>query len=626
MARRTYASGVLWLAGGAVAWLMDAPDPSGWLELRLDPAGLLLLGSAAIGGYNFFPKAARAVRRVRLDMNFLMTAAIVGALLIGEPIEAAAIAALFSFAELLEAAAVSRTRRSIEELVALAPERASRVDPDGAENVVFASTLRSGDRVRIRPGEKVPIDGRVVEGASAVDQATVTGESVPVTKVAGSSVFAGTLVVEGYLEVEATSDGGDTALDRIVRLVKQAHLQRAPSERVIERFAKVYTPAVTMLAVAVMLLPPLAGLGTNLEWFERGLTLLVIACPCALVIATPVTVMTAITSAARHGVLIKGGEHIETLGATRAFAFDKTGSLTEGSLEVTDVVAIDGWGPEEVLRITALVERRSEHPVARAIVAYARERGVHLDSGAVAAFQALPGFGAQAEVEGRPVRIGKPELFAGPPMPRRAQELQEQGKTTVLVTVGGALAGVIALADRIRPHAPSVIMELQRLGVHEMVLVTGDHEHVARSVAGRLGIEEVRAGLLPDQKVQVIAEYGRQHDRVAMLGDGVNDAPALAAADVGIAMGGAGSPASIETADVTLLGDDLRLLPYALRVAQRARRLLRFNIALALGLKLVLAIGAVSGFVSLLVAVLLGDMGASIAVTVNAMRITRLEA
>ena len=626
MARRTYVAGALWLAGAAWARLSGLPDLTGWLRVRLDGPGLLLLGAALLGGYNFFPKAVRAVRRLRLDMNFLMTAAIIGALLIGEPIEAAAIAALFSLAELLEAAAVTRSRRSIEELIRLAPERAQRIEANGVEKEVLASDLRTGDRIRVRPGEKIPIDGRVHDGVSAIDEATVTGESVPVRKRAGDDVFAGTLAVEGWIEIEATTDAGDTTLDRIVRLVKEAQNKRSPSERLIERFAKVYTPAVTALAVLTMLLPPLAGWGSNLEWFTRGLTLLVIACPCALVIATPVTIMSAITNAARHGVLIKGGEYIETLGGTCAIAFDKTGSLTEGRLAVTDVEGLNGATPDEVLRIAAAVERRSEHPIARAIVARAEESGMTSGQVVVTAFEARPGYGVLANVGGRRVRIGTGELFESLRPPDRFAALEEEGKTTVLVAVDDDVIGLIALADRIRPEAPSVVHALEQLGVHGMVMLTGDNERVARRVAGQLGIADVRSRLLPGDKVNAVLEYRRDHGHVAMLGDGVNDAPALAAADVGIVMGGAGSPASIETADIALLSDDLRMLPYALRIAHRARWLLRFNIAIAIGLKLLLAVGAVTGVVSLLVAVLLGDLGASLAVTLNAMRLGRMGA
>jgi len=623
-AGRTYVAGALWVLGAGLALLTSAPDIAGWLRVRLDAPGLLLLAGALIGGWNFFPKAVRAVRRLRLDMNFLMTVAIIGALLIGEPIEAAAIAALFSLAELLEASAVARARRSIEELVRLAPERARLVREGGAEQEVPAAELEKGQRIRVRPGEKVPIDGTVVDGESAVDESTVTGESVPVTRRVGDPVYAGTILAEGYLEIEATTDAGDTTLDRIVRLVRQAQARRSPSERFVERFAKYYTPAVTLLALVTMTVPPWLGLGSGLEWFTRGLTLLVVACPCAMVIATPVTVVSAITSAARHGVLIKGGEYLETLGRTCAMAFDKTGSLTEGQLKVSAVEGLNGARPHDVLRLAAQVERRSEHPIAKAIVSHAQEQGAPLSGADVTEFEAPTGRGVVARVDGRELRVGTPDLFPGEPLPERFGELEAQGKTVVLVGDGARLVGLIALADQPRASAAQILRQLERLGVHEQVMLTGDHELVAESIARELGIATVRARLLPDEKVRVVEELRRTHETVAMLGDGVNDAPALAAASVGIAMGGAGSPATIETADVALMADDLGMLPYAVHLAKRARHVIMFNIGLAVGLNLLLAGGAVGGVVSLLVAVLVGDMGASLVVTINAMRLARL--
>jgi Cd2+/Zn2+-exporting ATPase len=622
---RTYASAALWLGGTGISLLTGEPDVGGWLQLRLDAAGVILLAGALVGGWNFFPKGVRAVRRLRLDMNFLMTLAIIGALLIGEPIEAAAIAALFSFAELLEAAAVTRARRSIETLVRLAPERARVVGADGNETDVPAAELRTGQRVRVRPGEKVPIDGRVVDGESAVDEATVTGESVPVPKKPGDPVYAGTLAVEGFIEIEATTDAGNTTLDRIVRLVRQAESRRAPIEHFVQRFALYYTPAVTGLAVLTMIVPPALGWGAGLEWFVRGLTLLVVACPCALVIATPVTVVSALTSAAHHGVLVKGGEYLEALGRTCAMAFDKTGSLTRGRLVVTDVESLDGTSPDDMLALAVAVEHRSEHPIARAIVAAGEARGVANDARReVSAFEARPGRGVVARVDGEELVIGVPALFPGTTLPDRFGELQAEGKTAVLVGSGAGIRGVIALVDAVRPEAAGVIGRLRHLGVHELIMLTGDQEQVARRIARDLGIPEVRAGLLPEEKVQAVEDLKRRHHTVAMLGDGVNDAPALATASVGIAMGAAGSPATIETADVALMADDLTKLPYAVRLARRARRLVRFNIALAIGLKVVLAAGAVAGVVSLMVAVLVGDMGASIAVTLSAMRLARL--
>lgn len=621
---RTYVAAALWLGGSTAALLREVPDVAGWLRIRLDTPGIALLAGALIGSWNFFPKGARAVRRLRLDMNFLMTVAILGAPLIGEPIEAAAIATLFSFAELLEAAAVTRARRSIEELLRLAPERARVVRADGDEEEVATSALRKGQRVRVRPGQKIPIDGRVTDGESAVNEATVTGESVPVTKTPGDSVYAGTLLHEGYLEIEATTDAGDTTLDRIIRLVRQAESRRAPSEQFVERFARSYTPAVTVLALVTMVGPPLLGWGTGLEWFTRGLTLLVIACPCALVIATPVTVVSAITSAARHGVLIKGGVYLEALGRTCAMAFDKTGSLTTGQLEVTDVEGVDGSAPSDILALAVAAESRSQHPIARAIVAHGRNT---LPPGkerfTVSDFEAWSGRGVIARVNGRELRVGTPSLFPDSATPTRFAELQQAGKTVVLVGDGERVRGLIALADAPRAQAKDVLQRLRRLGIHEQIMLTGDHERVARSVGDALGIDKVLAGLLPEDKVRAVEDLKRAHGTVAMLGDGVNDAPALATADVGIAMGAAGSPATIETADIAFMADDIAMLPYAVRVSKLARRLVRFNIGLALGLKFVLAVGAVSGMVTLLVAVLLGDLGASLTVTLNAMRLAR---
>jgi Cd2+/Zn2+-exporting ATPase len=619
-ARRTYAAGALWAAGLVAACVTGAPDQAGWFAIRLDPAGLLYLAASVVGGSNFAAAAARAARTLKLDMNFLMSAAIVGAILIGEPFEAATLAFLFSLAELLERFAVDRGRRSIEELVKIAPERADRLLADGTVKTVPVAELRVGDRVRIRPGDKVPADGRVVAGSSAVNEATITGESLPARKDVGDPVFAATLNAEGSLEVEVTADAAHSTLARIVQLVREGEARRAPVEQFVKRFARVYTPVVTGAAVVVMTVPPLLFGASGLEWFVRGLTLLVIACPCALVIATPVTVVSALTSAARHGVLIKGGEHLEALGAMRAVAIDKTGTLTTGKLGVTAFEATDGSSADALLRRVASVEARSEHPIAQAIVRFAEERGVGAGE-AVEEFAAVPGRGVRARVDGRRLHIGTEEFVAGGGAIGRDQPSTEAAR--VFVRTDDGQAGVFTLRDEVRASAARVVRRLHGLGISPIVMVTGDTLATAEAVGRATAVDEVRARLLPEQKVETVRSLRQRYGTVAMLGDGVNDAPALAEATVGLAMGGAGSPATIETADVVLMADDLTKLPYAFQLARKARRTIRFNISLALGLKLVLAAGAVMGLVSLAVAVLVGDMGGSLAVTANALRLAR---
>ena len=619
-AQRTYAAGVLWATGVVAAWLTGAPDQAGWLAIRLDLAGLLYTAGSLVGAWNFAGAGLRAVRTLKLDMNFLMSAAIVGAILIGEPFEAATLAFLFSLAELLERFAVDRGRRSIARLVELAPEQADRLLPDDSVETVPVAELRPGDRVRIRPGDKIPADGRVAAGGSAVNEATITGESQPRHKDVDDPVFAGSLNTEGALDIEVTADAAHSTLARIIQLVREAEARRAPIERFVQRFARVYTPLVTAGAVLVMAVPPLVFGASGLEWFVRGLTLLVIACPCALVIATPVTVVSALTSAARHGVLIKGGEHLEALGSVRALAVDKTGTLTMGRLRVTGFHAAGGTAPLVLLQRVATVEARSEHPIAQAIVRFAEERGIRAHA-QVDDFTALPGRGVRAKMNGHDILVGT-ETFVGPG-PAARWKGAEPGTMLIYLRTDDGLEGVFTIQDEVRPEAQAVVAWLHGFGVRPIVMLTGDGPETAQMVGRLIGVDEVRARLLPEDKVHAVRALREIHGTVAMLGDGVNDAPALAEATVGLAMGAAGSPATIETADVALMADDLTKLPYAVRLARRARRTIRFNIALALGLKLVLAIGAVMGVVSLAVAVLVGDMGGSLAVTVNSLRLSR---
>ena len=619
-ARRTYIAGVLWAAGVLTAQLMNAPDQAGFLAIRLDVAGLLYTAASLVGGWNFAAAGWRAARTLKLDMNFLMSVAIIGALLIGEPFEAATLAFLFSLAELLERFAVDRGRRSIARLLELAPERADRLRSDGTIETVAAGDLRPGDRIRIRPGDKIPADGRVIDGSSAVNEATITGESLPRRKEVGDAVFAATLNTEGALDVEVTVDAAHNTLARIVQLVRDAEGRRAPIERFVQRFARIYTPVVTAGAVLVMAGPPLVLGGNPMEWFVRGLTLLVIACPCALVIATPVTVVSALTSAARHGVLIKGGEYLEALGRVRALAVDKTGTLTKGMLRVTDYRVAGGGSGDVLLQRVANVEGRSEHPIAAAIVRLAEERGIRTDA-EVDDFVSVPGRGVRAKLNGHEILVGT-EVFVGPRL-AGAWKGSEPGAILIYARTGDDLEGVFTIQDEVRPEAQAVVARLHALGVRPIVMLTGDGAETAEMVGRRIGVDEIRARLLPEDKVNAVRGLRELHGNVAMLGDGVNDAPALAEATVGLAMGAAGSPTAIETADVALMADDLSKLPYAVRLASRARRTIRFNIALALGLKVLLAVGAVLGVVSLAMAVLVGDMGGSLTVTLNALRLAR---
>ncbi|MFW6193658.1 MAG: heavy metal translocating P-type ATPase, partial [Gemmatimonadota bacterium] len=575
----------------------------------------------------------RAARTLALDMNFLMTVAIVGAVILGEYLEASAIAFLFSVAELLETYAVDRARASIEALMDLSPERATVVR-DGDEVTVAASEVRTGDRMLVRPGERMAADGRVVEGRSAVNQAPITGESMPVEKAPGDEVYAGTIAEDGFLAVTVEKAAEETTLAHIIHLVEEAETHRAPSERFVDRFARWYTPAVTAGAVLVAAGPPLLAGGDPATWVLRGLTLLVIACPCALVISTPVAVVSGITAAARNGVLIKGGNHLEKLGEIRVVALDKTGTLTYGHPEVSDVeIAGEEGDPDRLLATAAALESRSEHPLGRAVVRGARHRGLLSKAADVADFEALAGRGVRGRVDGSEVVVGREELFGRvrDRLSARADALRAEGKTVVFVGGTGpdgsgdaVAAGLVAVGDRARERARRTVEGLRKAGIERIVMLTGDHEGTARALADRLGLDEVHAGLLPDEKVDLVRAMEERWGAVAMVGDGVNDAPALAVASVGIVMGAAGSDAALETADVALMGDEIGKLPYVFRLSRTGRSVIRQNIGASVLIKAALAAGVPLGMVSLILAVVVGDMGASLGVTGNALRLARV--
>lgn len=598
-------------AGGFLAGLTS---PAWAIALYL-PA--IMIGGAAV--------AQRGIQRARqgaLDMNALMTIAVLGAMAVGEWGEGAATVVLFSLAQLLEARSRERARRALGELMDLAPETALVRGPAGEERRP-ADRVRRGDLIVVQPGERVPLDGIVEAGVSGVDQSPLTGESKRVTRQPGDQVLAGSINGEGALDVRVTRAAGETTLARVLRRTLEAQASRAPSQSFVDRFARVYTPLVLALALGVACLPPLLAGGDLAAWTYRGLVLLVIACPCALVIATPVAVVSGLTAASRRGVLVKGGMHLEDLGRVRAVVFDKTGTLSTGRPEVTDVLPASG-SAREVLALAAAVEARSAHPIAQAVVALARRDGIELTPATEMA--EIPGRGAQGRVDGRVVLVGSHRLFderglCDHRLDAELLRLESEGKSALLVGDGAGVVGALAVADGLRPEAAGAIQELRSWGLPVAVL-SGDNRRTVGALAQRLGIEEAHAELLPEDKVERLGRLQSAWGPTAMIGDGINDAPALAAATVGIAMGQRGTDVALETADVALMSEDLRLVPFALRLGAATRRTIRANIALSLAVKaLVLALG-LAGHGSLWAAVA-ADMGASLLVIANGLRLLR---
>jgi Zn2+/Cd2+-exporting ATPase len=600
--------------------------------------------------------------RVNREVNIqaLITIAVAGALVIGAWVEAGMVVVLFALGEHLEGYASARARGAIRALVNTAPEEATRIRRAGGEGEgeeerresraerIPVGELVPGDVILVRPGERIPGDGRIVLGRSTVNQAALTGESVPLEKDVESEVLAGSINGEGALEVEVTRPASETTLHRMIRLVQEAQSERAPVERFINRFARVYTPAVVVLAALVAVVPPLVFGApfwnpdpATFGWFYRALALLVIACPCALVISVPASLVSAITNAARTGVLIKGGAHMETLARVRTVAFDKTGTLTEGALTVVGIRSVDcaeagasGEEPcepcDELLALAAAVEERSEHPVGRAVTSAARNR---LDQGRIpvaTGHQALTGRGITASLGGRPITIGSRrhlDLYLPVEGPHRvgADEAALEGRTPVVVEMDGRFLGTITLADVPRASASEALRELGGMGL-ETILLSGDSEAAARHLGEQVGIADVRAELLPQDKVEVVQELRARRGAVAMVGDGINDAPALATADVGIALGGAlgGTDQARDAAAVTLMGDDLRLLPRTIRLARAAMRTVRANVAFAIGIKAVFLVLVLLGLGTMWMAVL-ADVGATLVVTLYGMRLLRWE-
>ena len=586
---------------------------------------IFYLAAYLAGGLDLAKHTIPTVLRGKFDVEFLMLLGAIGAGILGEWAEGAFLLFLFSFGHALEHFAMDSARNAIRALGELAPKVARVITPQG-EREVPVEQLQVGQTVVVRPGDRVPVDGKISKGRSALDQSPITGESVPVEKETGEDVFAGSINGDGALEVEVTKLSTDSTLARVQQMVEEAQSQKSPTQTFTDKFEKIFVPSVLVVALLAALLPPLLGW---LEWRDaifRAISTVVAASPCALALATPSAVLAGIARAAQNGVLIKGGVHLENLGTLRAIAFDKTGTLTHGKPEVSDVVPVAGISENELLAIAAAVETRSSHPLALAVVERAQKLGLTLP--AAGELQTLKGRGVEAPVEGKLVRIGNLKMMdeAGialsDALKTQMQTLGENGKPTMIVARETEVLGVLALADPIRDNSKATLQKLREIGITNLVMLTGDNARVAANVAPQAGVTDVRADLLPEQKVEAIKSLLEEHGQVAMIGDGVNDAPALANATVGIAMGAGGTDVALETADVALMADDLSKLPFAVALSRQAKSIIRQNLWISLGVIAILVPSTLFGFARLSIAVIFHE-GSTLIVVFNALRLLR---
>ncbi len=614
--------GVAWTSGSDNSW----------------PVIVLSLLSMAAGGRETLRKGWVALKALTLNINFLMSLAVAGAILIGQWPEAAMVTFLFGVAELVENYSLGRARNAIQSLLQMTPETASVQLETGAWREVRADEVRIGQIVRVRPGERIPLDGTLTTGASSVNQAPITGESWPVEKSRGDDVFAGTINERGAFEFRVTAGAGQTTLARIIIAVQEAQAQRAPTQRFIDNFARFYTPAVVLLALGVAVVPPLFFGAEFSLWFYRALVLLVISCPCALVISTPVTVVSGLAAAARLGILVKGGVHLESGRRLKMVALDKTGTLTQGQPVVTEVVPLNGQTRDETLQLAASLDAPSEHPVAAALVAAWTQSpaqtalislGGALQNGQllfVSGFEALPGRGATGLIGGARYFVGNRRLaqengVCDGPVEAALERLENEGATAVILSDETAALAVFGVADALRESSIEAVRELHELGI-QSVMLSGDNAPTARSIARKVGIDDARGELLPADKLAAIDELLEKYGAVGMVGDGINDAPALAKSTIGFAMGAAGADTAIETADVALMQDDLRKLPQFVRLSRATGRVLAQNIAFAIAIKIIFFALALGGHVTLWMAVF-ADMGGSLIVVFNGLRLLR---
>lgn len=592
---------------------------------------LLFVASIVIGGYSLFKVGFQNLIRLDFDMKTLMTVAVIGAAFIGEWAEASIVVILFAISEALERYSMDRARQSIRSLMDIAPKEAL-VRRNGQEQLISVDDIVVGDTMIVRPGQKIAMDGTVTNGYSAVNQAAITGESVPVAKTVNDDVFAGTLNEEGLLEVKVTKLVEDTTIAKIIHLVEEAQGERAPSQAFVDKFAKYYTPIIMVVAALVAIVPPLLFDASWETWVYQGLAVLVVGCPCALVISTPISIVSAIGNAAKKGVLVKGGVYLEEMGALKAIAFDKTGTLTKGVPVVTDFEVLNkGISEKELLSIVTALEYRSQHPLASAIMKKADAENISYSSVLIEDFSSITGKGIKGTVEGTTYYIGSPILFnelgaasADENLEQNVTALQNQGKTAMIIGTEQTILAVIAVADEVRESSKEVIQKLHQMGIKKTIMLTGDNKGTGQAIGQQVGVTEIQAELMPEDKLNFIKRLRAEYGNVAMVGDGVNDAPALAASTVGIAMGGAGTDTALETADVALMGDDLSKLPFTVKLSRKSLNIIKANIAFAIGIKAIALLLVIPGWLTLWIAIM-SDMGATLLVALNSLRLMRVK-
>ncbi|MFS5166119.1 heavy metal translocating P-type ATPase [Streptococcus agalactiae] len=590
---------------------------------------ILYVIAIVVGGFNLFKEGIANLIKLDFTMESLMTIAIIGASIIGEWAEGSIVVILFALSEVLERYSMDKARQSIRSLMDIAPKEAL-IRRDDIEQMIAVSDIQIGDIMIIKPGQKIAMDGVVIKGYSAINQSAITGESIPVEKKVDDEVFAGTLNEEGLLEVKVTKHVEDTTISKIIHLVEEAQGERAPAQAFVDKFAKYYTPTIMLIALLVVVVPPLFFGGDWDTWVYQGLSLLVVGCPCSLVISTPVSIVSAIGNSAKNGVLVKGGIYLEEIGGLQAIAFDKTGTLTKGKPVVTDFVPYsEHMNEQKSLSIITALETLSQHPLASAIISKAMVDNVDYKSIEIDNFSSITGKGVKGDVDGTTYYIGSSKLFESSLENSQSifqlyQSLQKQGKTAMLFGTESNILAIIAVADEIRESSKEVIAQLHKLGIAHTIMLTGDNNDTARFIGKEIGVSDIKAELMPEDKLTYIKELKQTYGKVAMIGDGVNDAPALAASTVGIAMGGAGTDTALETADVALMGDDLKKLPFIVNLSRKTLKIIKQNITFSLGIKLLALLLVLPGWLTLWIAIV-ADMGATLLVTLNGLRLMKVK-